>query len=58
MVRITLFFVGGILLGIGESLCAGYLSSAYKDAVSLLVLLAVLILRPSGLLGREEARRV
>ena len=50
--------VGGILLGIGESLCAGYLSSAYKDAVSLLVLLSFLILRPSGLLGRAEARRV
>ena len=50
--------VGGVLLGIGESLCAGYLSSTYKDAVSLLVLLSFLILRPSGLLGRAEARRV
>lgn len=50
--------IGGILLGLMESLCAGYLSSAYKDAVSLLVLLVVLLMWPSGLLGRDEARRV
>ncbi len=50
--------IGGILLGLGESLCAGYISSAYKDAVSLLVLLAVLLVWPSGLVGQAEARRV
>lgn len=50
--------LGGVLIGIGESLCAGYVSSAYKDAVSLVVLLGVLLLRPSGLLGHAEARRV
>lgn len=50
--------VGGILLGLLESLCAGYISSAYKDAVSLLVLLLVLFTWPSGLFGRDEARRV
>jgi branched-chain amino acid transport system permease protein len=50
--------LGGILIGVAESLSAGYLSSAYKDAVSLAILLALLLLRPSGLLGRVEARRV
>ena len=50
--------IGGVLIGIGESLCAGYFSSAYKEAVSLLVLLAFLLLRPSGLIGHAEARRV
>lgn len=50
--------LGGVLIGIGESLCAGYFSSAYKDAVSLVVLLGVLLMRPSGLLGQAEARRV
>jgi len=44
--------VGGIILGLAESLTAGYLSSAYKDAVSLVLLLAILLLRPQGLLGR------
>ena len=50
--------LGGVLIGIGERLCAGYFSSAYKDAVSLVVLLGVLLMRPSGLLGQAEARRV
>ena len=50
--------VGGVLIGLGESLTAGYVSSSYKEAVSLLVLFGVLLLRPSGLMGHAEARRV
>lgn len=45
--------VGGLVLGLTESLTAGYLSSVYKDAVSLVLLLAILLLRPQGLLGRR-----
>ena len=45
--------VGGLILGLSESLTAGYISSAYKDAVSLVFLLAILLLRPQGLLGRR-----
>jgi branched-chain amino acid transport system permease protein len=43
--------VGGIILGLLESLSAGYLSSAYKDVVAFVVLLLVLFVRPRGLLG-------
>ncbi len=43
--------VGGITLGLLESLTAGYLSSAYKDVVAFVVLLLVLFVRPRGLLG-------
>jgi branched-chain amino acid transport system permease protein len=50
--------LGGLLIGVAESLSAGYLSSAYKDAVSLAILLGLLLLWPSGLLGHVEARRV
>jgi branched-chain amino acid transport system permease protein len=50
--------LGGVLIGFAESLSAGYLSSAYKDAVALGILLLILFVRPSGLLGRVEARRV
>lgn len=46
--------VGGIILGLLESLSAGYLSSAYKDVVAFVVLLSVLFIRPCGLLGNEE----
>uniref|UniRef100_A0A7C3Z210 Branched-chain amino acid ABC transporter permease n=1 Tax=Desulfobacca acetoxidans TaxID=60893 RepID=A0A7C3Z210_9BACT len=43
--------VGGLMLGLLESLGAGYLSSAYKDVTAFLVLLLVLFVRPRGLLG-------
>ena len=45
--------VGGVILGLTESLTAGYVSSVYKDAVSLVLLLAILLLRPQGLLGHS-----
>ncbi len=44
--------IGGIILGLLESLSAGYLSSAYKDVVAFVVLLLVLFVRPKGLLGK------
>jgi branched-chain amino acid transport system permease protein len=50
--------VGGLALGMIESLGAGYVSSAYKDVIAFLVMLAVLMFMPSGLLGRHSAERV
>lgn len=49
--------LGGLLLGTIESLGAGLLSSGYKDAYALIVLLAVLFVRPSGLLGNVDVSR-
>ncbi len=46
--------VAGFIIGILESLGAGFVSSGYKDAIALFVLLAVLWLKPSGLFGSEE----
>jgi len=50
--------VGGLLLGVMESLAAGLISSEYKDALAFLLLLLVLFFRPSGLLGMGRLRRV
>src|SRR5215203_4580336 len=50
--------LGGLLLGLFESFSAGYLSSAYKDAVAFLTILVVLFLLPSGLVGRRAIERV
>ncbi len=44
--------IGGLALGLLESLSAGYLSSAYKDVVAFVVLLLVLFVRPKGILGK------
>lgn len=48
---------GGLGLGLMESLGAGLLSSAYKDVIAFVVLLAVLFVRPQGLFGSREGRR-
>jgi branched-chain amino acid transport system permease protein len=45
--------VGGVVLGISESMAAGFISSAYKDVIAFLVMIAVLLFRPEGLLGKR-----
>jgi len=46
--------LGGIILGLGESLGAAYLSSQFKDAIAFVALLVVLLLRPNGLIGARR----
>ncbi len=50
--------VGGLILGVLESLGAGLVSSAYKDALAFVILLALLFVRPQGLFGKPESKRV
>jgi branched-chain amino acid transport system permease protein len=46
-------FVGGLLLGLVESFGASYLSSGYRDTFGFVFLLAVLLIKPSGLFARR-----
>jgi branched-chain amino acid transport system permease protein len=49
---------GGLLLGVIDNLMAAYVSAQYRAAVPLLLLIAVILFRPQGLLGRAEERTV
>ena len=50
--------LGGLLLGLAEQLVSGYVSSSWKDAVAFSLLILILLVRPSGLLGRGTAEKV
>ena len=50
--------LGGLLLGLIEALWSAYLPAEYRDVASFLILIGVLILRPSGLLGKPEIQKV
>jgi branched-chain amino acid transport system permease protein len=50
--------LGGLLIGLAEQLTAGYLSPDYRDAVTFVILIVILILRPEGLLGVVRPEKV
>lgn len=45
--------VGGIILGVIENLAAGYISSGYQSAIAFIILIIVLIFKPTGIMGRK-----
>lgn len=50
--------IGGLILGIFESLFAGYVSGAWKDVFVFIILIGTLVWRPTGLLGEKTAEKV
>jgi branched-chain amino acid transport system permease protein len=49
--------VGGLVLGVAEQLAAGYVSSLFSNGLAVILLLAILLVRPSGLFATGVARR-
>jgi len=49
---------GGLLIGVLDNLAASYVSTAYRQAIPLILLVLVILFRPQGLLGRREERAV
>lgn len=50
--------VGGLLIGVAESLAATFIGSTYRDCVAFIILIAVLIIRPNGLFGKKGIIKV
>jgi len=50
--------LGGLLIGIAESMITGYVSSTYTNLIVFGILIAVMLARPSGLLGRAQLQKV
>jgi branched-chain amino acid transport system permease protein len=50
--------LGGLLIGMTETMVVGYLSPTYRDAVAFAILILVLLFRPSGLLGSVAQEKV
>ncbi len=50
--------VGGIIIGVVENIAGGYLGGDVKEITSFIILIAILMIKPYGLFGKEEIERV
>lgn len=50
--------LGGLIIGVSESMAATFLGSTYRDSVAFVILIIVLIIRPNGLFGRKGITKV
>ncbi|HLP41306.1 MAG TPA: branched-chain amino acid ABC transporter permease [Fibrobacteria bacterium] len=50
--------VGGLILGLAEVMISGYGSSTYRDAIAFVILIAILLFKPSGILGKGQVEKV
>jgi branched-chain amino acid transport system permease protein len=50
--------LGGLLIGLAEQLTAGYISPDYRDAITFVILILILLLKPEGLLGVVKQEKV
>ena len=50
--------LGGMVMGIAEVMVVGYLSPTWRDAIAFVLLIIILLVRPSGLLGQPPAEKV
>jgi len=56
--NITGAVLGALILGLSETYVAGYISSTYRDALAFIILIIVLLVKPSGLLGKKRIEKV
>ncbi|HEY3876952.1 MAG TPA: branched-chain amino acid ABC transporter permease, partial [Candidatus Kapabacteria bacterium] len=50
--------LGGLIIGLVETFVSGTAASTYRDAIAFAILIAILVFKPSGLLGKREVEKV
>ena len=50
--------LGGLILGLAEVMVSGYGSSTYRDAIAFVILIGILLFKPSGILGKGQVEKV
>ncbi len=50
--------VGGLVMGVAETMVVAYLAPTYRDAISFAILILILLFKPTGLLGKREVEKV
>ncbi len=50
--------LGGLIIGLAETFVIGYISPTFRDAIVFLILILILLFKPSGILGKHEAEKV
>ena len=50
--------LGGLIVGVSESIGASYISSGYRDAIAFAILILVLLIKPSGMLGKQQIEKM
>ena len=48
--------LGGIMIGLIEMLVSGFVSSLYKDPITFIIVIGILVIRGGGIFGEQEAR--
>ena len=51
-------FFGGILFGLAETFAGGYISTGFKEAIGYIVIVIILLIKPTGLFGKKKAKKV
>ncbi|WP_107754354.1 MULTISPECIES: branched-chain amino acid ABC transporter permease [Carboxydocella] len=50
--------IGGLLMGTTEAMVSGFFKSTYRDAVAFLILIVILLVKPSGIMGKHVREKV